>query len=151
MTRIDFHTGVVDKIHYACRLVRKLRLHFPNQQIVLLAQDPAQLAELDMTLWTFSEADFLPHAMLDHQLAAHSPILLTHTMNNSMSGEAINLLQHQILINLSMNTPDNFSHFERLFEIISTNETDKKHGRQRYNFYKQQPYPLSHFVIEQNN
>ncbi len=147
MTRIDFHTGVVDKIHYACRLVRKLRLHIPDQQIVLLAQDPAQLTELDMTLWTFSEADFLPHAIVGHQLAEYSPILLTH----NMSGEAANLLKNQILINLSMNTPDNFSHFERLFEIISTNETDKKHGRQRYNFYKQQPYPLSHFVIEQNN
>lgn len=147
MTRIDFHTGVVDKIHYACRLVRKLRLHIPDQQIVLLAQNPAQLAELDMTLWTFSEADFLPHAIVGHQLAEHSPILL---IDSARFGDN-DALKNQILINLSMTTPDNFSNFERLFEVISVDEADKNHGRQRYNAYKQQAYPLSHFVIEQNN
>ena len=75
MTRIDFHSNVPDKINYACRLARKARN--ANFQIVILAQDRAQLMQLDELLWTFSEQDFLPHVMLDDALAAQTPILLT--------------------------------------------------------------------------
>jgi len=139
MTRIDFHSNVPNKIAYACRLVRKARN--ANFQVVILARDDAQLAELDEALWTFSEQDFLPHVMLDDALAAQTPILLTAT-------QAMEAPHHHILINLSDTPPDHFARFERMFEVVSSDEADKSSGRERYSYYKQRGYPLTHFVAE---
>lgn len=139
MTRIDFHSNVPNKIAYACRLVRKARN--ANFQVVILARDDAQLAELDAALWTFSEQDFLPHVMMDDALAAQTPILLTAT-------QAMEAPHHQILINLSDTPPDHFARFERMFEVVSSDEADKSSGRERYSYYKQRGYPLTHFVAE---
>lgn len=137
MTRIDFHSNVPDKTAYACRLVRKARA--ANCRVVILAADRDQLAELDHALWTFSEQDFLPHVMAGDALAEQTPVVLTD------SDTAV-LPHHQILINLSHTTPGHFARFERMFEIVSSDEDDKAAGRERYRFYQQQGYPLTHFV-----
>jgi DNA polymerase-3 subunit chi len=139
MTRIDFHSNVPDKIAYACRLVRKARN--ADFRIVILARDHAQLAELDDLMWTFSEQDFLPHVKIDDALAVQTPILLT-------VDPAMESPHHQILINLSDAPPAHFARFERMFEIVSSDDTDKSAGRERYSYYKQRGYPLTHFVAE---
>ena len=134
-----FFGNVADKIGYACRLVRKARA--ANCQVVLYSDDHAQLQALDDALWTFSELDFLPHTMADDALASHTPVLL--------AGDARSELPHrQILINLSVTTPGNFAQFERMFEIVSANATDAAAGRERYRFYQQRGYPLTHFVAD---
>jgi DNA polymerase-3 subunit chi len=134
MTRIDFHSNVPEKIPYACRLVRKALA--ADYRVVLLA-DRADIAPLDAALWSFSEQDFLPHVMADDALAARTPVILT-------ADDAAELPHHQVLINLSSGTPAHFARFERLFEIISSEETDAAAGRERYRFYKQRGYPLTH-------
>ncbi len=139
MTRIDFHSNVPDKIAYACRLVRKARA--ANCRMVMLAEDRGQLSALDQALWTFSEHDFLPHVMADSELAAHTPVILTE----EDSGE---LPHHEVLVNLSGRTPASFARFERMIEIVSAAEEDKAAGRERYKFYQQRGYPLTHFVAE---
>lgn len=139
MTRIDFHSNVPDKIAYACRLVRKARN--ANCNVVILAANPAQLAQMDEALWTFSEHDFLPHVMMTDALATQTPILLT-------TEQAMESPHHQILINLSDTPPDHFARFERMFEVVSSDEADKSAGRERYSYYKQRGYPLTHFVAE---
>jgi DNA polymerase-3 subunit chi len=139
MTRIDFHSHIPDKIQYACRLARKARAN--DCRIVLLAPDRSQLATLDEALWTFSEQDFLPHVSAGDPLAAQTPIVLTD------SDEA-ELPHHQVLINLSGTTPRNFARFERMFEIVSTDEADIVASRERYRFYKTRGYPLTHFVAD---
>lgn len=139
MTRIDFHSNVPDKIAYACRLVRKARA--ADSRIVMLAGDAQQLDALDAALWTFSDQDFLPHVRADDPLAAQTPVLLTD------SDEA-EFPHHQVLINLSLRTPAQFARFERLLEIVSTEEADRLAGRERYRFYQQRGYPLNHFVAE---
>lgn len=139
VTRIDFHSNVADKLTYACRLVRKAR--GAQCRIVLLTDDRQQLAELDNALWTFSEADFLPHVMAADPLAPQTPIVLT-------ADDTVELPHYQVLINLSNSTPACFSRFERMFEIISSNPAETAAGRERYGFYKQRGYPLSHFVAE---
>jgi DNA polymerase-3 subunit chi len=139
MTRIDFHSNVPDKIAYACRLSRKARA--ADCRIVILARDAQQLAELDERLWTFSEQDFLPHVAVEDPLAAHTPILLT-------TNDAMDAPHHQILINLSDAPPSHFARFERMFEVIAADEADKSAGRERYRYYRQRGYPLTHFVAE---
>lgn len=139
MTRIDFHSNVPDKIGYACRLVRKARA--ANCKIVLFTGNRPQLAALDEALWTFSEPDFLPHVVAGDSLAAQTPIVL------SCDAE-VELPHHQILINLSDTAPPHFASFERMFEIVSADDADKSAGRERYRFYQQRGYPLTHFVAE---
>lgn len=139
MTRIDFHSNVPDKLAYSCRLVRKARA--ADCRIVLLTQDKADLMQLDEALWTFSELDFLPHALAGDPLAATTPVILTDR-------DDIDLPHHQILINLSTGTPAHFARFERMFEIVSSADADKAAGRERYRFYQQRGYPLTHFVAE---
>jgi len=137
MTRIDFHTNVPDKIAYACRLVRKARSG--QHKVTLLTDDASQLAELDSAMWTFSATDFLPHVTADAALAAQTPIVLT-------ADDAAELPHRELLINLSRRTPATLDQFERVIEVISSVEEDAAAGRKRYSAYKQQAYPLTHFV-----
>ena len=138
MTRIDFHSNVAEKIHYTCRLVRKARA--ADCQVVLLA-NRSDLASLDAALWTFAEQEFFPHVMANDALASRTPIVLTDS-------DAVDLPHYQILINLSGVAPAHFARFERLFEIITPEETDVAAGRERYRYYKERGYPLTHHVAE---
>ena len=137
MTRIDFHSNVPQKIAYVCRLVRKA--HAAGASMVLRLPDHAQLQQLDQALWSFSEQDFLPHVHARDPLAAQTPIILA-------DDDTLELPHHQILINLGADTPAHFARFERLLEIISADDADKAAGRDRYRFYKERGYPLTHHV-----
>ncbi len=139
MTRIDFHSNVPDKIAYACRLARKARA--ANFRIAILTKDKAELAALDQALWTFSDLDFLPHVPATEEHASVTPIILTDSDHDELP-------HYEILINLSAATPAHFARFERMFEIIGTDDADKIAGRERYRFYQQRGYPLTHFVAE---
>lgn len=139
MTRVDFHSNVPDKFAYACRLIRKARAG--KLQVVVFLQNDAQLKAFDTTLWTFSDQDFLPHVVASDALASQTPIILTDDVTQALP-------HHQVLINLSSQTPAYFARFERLFEVISSNEDDLAAGRERYKSYKQRGYPLTHFVAE---
>ncbi|NMM36384.1 MAG: DNA polymerase III subunit chi [Glaciimonas sp.] len=139
MTSIDFHTDISDKINYTCRLVRKAVA--ARNRVAILSDDETELHALDAALWTFSEIDFLPHVRSDHPLAAQTPVIL-------LQQDDINCSHHQILINLSRTTPVHFASFERLLEIISTDETDATCGRERFRQYRQRGYPLAHFVAK---
>jgi len=140
MTRIDFHSNVPDLLGYTCRLVRKARA--ANCRVVLLTKDRSEMMALDERLWAFSELDFIPHVQANDPLTANTPVILTDS-------DDAELPHHQILVNLSARTPAHFARFERMFEIISTDEADKIAGRERYRHYQQRGYPLTHFVADQ--
>jgi DNA polymerase-3 subunit chi len=139
MTRIDFHTNVPDKVAYACRLVRKAWA--ANNRVVLMAEDDAQLAELNAAMWTFSATDFLPHVLAGDALAASAPIILTDNDEAELPHT-----HKELLVNLSRRAPGQVAQFERMIEVISSDEDDAAAGRKRYVAYKQQDYPLTHFV-----
>lgn len=147
MTRIDFHTNISDKLSYACRLARKA--YGAQGKLVLLAEDAEQAAALDAALWTVSDTDFLPHVMAGDPLAEQTPIIVTH-LGAEAADDADALPHHDMLINLTRGTPALVDRFARVFEIISTDEADAAAGRKRYVAYKQQSYPLTHFVAGQS-
>ena len=113
--------------------------------LILLAEDAEQAAALNAALWTLSDTDFLPHVMADDALAGQTPILVTHQGAQAAS-DADALPHHDMLVSLTRATPELVDRFARVFEIISTDEADAAAGRKRYAAYKQQSYPLTHFV-----
>lgn len=138
MTRVDFHSNITDKIAYTCRLIRKARK--ANCRIVVLT-DSEQQPLLDAALWTFSDFEFIAHVKSDDVLAQQTPVILA-------ANETDTLPHHDVLINLTRQPPNLFARFERLFEIVSTHADDVASGRERYRFYQQRGYPLSHSVAD---
>lgn len=143
MTRIDFHTNVADQIAYTCRLVRKARMASAASRIVILMKDKTQLDTLDRALWTFSEQDFLPHAAADDALASQSPVVLVDNV-------ARDLPHHDILVNLSGALPASFAQFERVCEIVSQDAVETAAGRERYAYYRERGYSMTHSVASQS-
>jgi len=135
MTRIDFHFNAPDKLNTACRIVRKA--HAAGQPVVVYCSDTTRLSQFDQALWTFAPLDFLPHCYAHDPLATQTPILLTST-------EA-RLPIHQVLINLDDERPPFFSEFERLIEIVGSDDTDRNKGRARYKFYRDCGYALNNY------
>ena len=137
MTNIEFRTHIADKIHYTCRWVRKALANSSDCRVVIYATDRNLLNRLDDTLWTFSDSDFLPHAVIGDKHAARCPVILT----SSDTGE---LPHNRILVNLSPDIPAFYAQFERLLELVSTDPADTEAGRQRYVHYRERGYTLHH-------
>ncbi len=133
MTRVDFHFNVADKLSYGCRLVRKIRQ--AGQRAVVYCDDGRQLSRFDEALWTFQPLTFLPHVMAGDRVADRTPVVLTD--------RTCDLPHHEVLVNLGTITPEFFSRFERLIELVGADEDDRARGRERYRFYKDRGYPLA--------
>ncbi len=137
MTRVDFHTNVPDKLAYACRLARKA--YMAGNKIVVLAGNSAQLDAMNAAMWTLSPTDFVPHVLAGDPLAVQTPIVLTDS-------EEVELPHHDILVNVSQLPPANYAQFQRVFEIVSTDEQDAQAGRQRFLHYRKLNLQPTHFV-----
>lgn len=132
MTRIDFYRYAEDKVRFACRLAAKA--YAKPAKIIVWSPDAKTLSDFDRSLWTWQATSFVPHCRVDSPLAAETPVLL------ATQGE--NLPHHEVLLNLSDEWPPFFASFERLLEIVSTDEADKERARSRYSFYKKRGYDI---------
>jgi DNA polymerase-3 subunit chi len=132
VTRIDFYRYAEDKLRFACRLAAKACAK--PAKLVVWSPDAKTLADFDRNLWTWQSTSFVPHCRADSSLAAETPVLL------ASNGEA--LPHHEVLLNLGDEWPPFFSSFERLLEIVSTDEADKGRARERYAFYKKRGYDI---------
>ncbi len=127
MTDVAFHFGVASKQDYTCRLLRKAVA--TGARLVVLT-DAARLEQLDHALWAVSPVDFVAHCVASAPAAvrSRSPVVLaTHTSHVPES--------RQILVNTTDTTPEGFEQFERLIEIVSTQESDRQLARQRWRHY----------------
>jgi DNA polymerase-3 subunit chi len=138
VTRIDFYRFAEDKQRFACRLAAKV---FDRAaRLVVYSPDAARLADFDRALWTFQATRFVPHCFAGAPLAGETPVIL------ATSGES--LPHHDVLLNLGDEWPPFFSSFERLLEIVATDEEDKARARGRWSFYKQRGYEMKVNEIE---
>lgn len=138
MTRIDFYRYADDKLRFACRLASKA--FSQSSRVVVYSPDPKRLADFDRNLWTYQATGFVPHCFADSPLAAETPIIL------STSGER--LPHHDVLLNLADEWPPFFSSFDRVLEIVASDEGDKERARERYAFYKKRGYDIKVNDIE---
>jgi DNA polymerase-3 subunit chi len=65
-----------------------------------------------------------------------------------LTASADKVPHHDVLLNLGDDWPPFFASFERLLEIVSTDEADKERARARYAFYKKRGYDIKLNDIE---
>jgi DNA polymerase III subunit chi len=132
VTRIDFYRSAEDKQRLACRLAAKA-VAKPSK-LVVYSPDEKVLADFDRALWSYQATGFVPHVFAESPLAAETPVVL------ALSGDA--LPHHDVLLNLSDEWPPFFASFERVLEIVGTDEAEKVRARLRWTFYKERGYEL---------
>lgn len=132
-TRIEFHFNAPERLQYACRLLRKAH---GRQLRVGVVGASATLRQLDAALWTFSSQDFLPHCTLEDgpQMLSASAIVLGH--------DPAAMGRLDVLLNLGDEVPPGFERYERLIEIVATDDHGRMTARQRWKHYTAQGYPL---------
>jgi len=136
VNEVEFHTGVVDPLAYACRLLRKA---YRSGARVLVTAPPATLALLDRALWTFEEREFLPHVRqpgAPEAVAARTPIWLAPRADLPAVPP--------LLVNLGADAPADLSPFERLIEIVGSEAEEADRGRQRWRAYKARGLGIVH-------
>ena len=136
MTEISFHFNAPDKMAYACRLLRKA---VNGGARVVVMGEPHALGQLDVALWTFSPLDFIPHCFDDAEacMVAASPVVL-----GSGTQAAANALPGQVLVNLGARVPDGFERFERLIDLVGTDDEDRRVARDRWKHYANRGYAM---------
>ena len=137
MTEVEFHTGVADRIGFACRLLRKACRRGVR---VLVTATPEDLATLDRALWVFEERDFLPHVRVPGApaaVAARTPIWLAPQAAD-VDGAP------RVLLNLGAEAPPDLAALERLIEVVGNDPDDVERGRGRWRGYKQAGLQIRH-------
>jgi DNA polymerase-3 subunit chi len=132
MTQIDFYTHVGDKWHTACRLAAKA--YARGLRVAVLCPDAESAQRLDRMLWTSSSIGFIPHCFSQHALAPRTPVTIAYEDNEPPHDE--------VLLNLRGTWPPMFSRFQRLIEIVSTDDNDRASARDRFKFYRDRGYEI---------
>jgi aminopeptidase A. Metallo peptidase. MEROPS family M17 len=136
MTRVDFYIlpPAADPLPTVCRLCDKACA--AGFSVFVRAIDPALVAGLDDSLWTFRQGSFVSHEIWQGQpLSAPLPKVLI--------GDRAPPSSHcDVLLNLGSPVPDYFSRFERVLELAHGDETQREAARERFRYYRDRGYPL---------
>ena len=132
MTQVDFYIHVDNKLQTLCTLTTKALAR--KLRVLVLTPDPQTTEQVDKLLWTQPPIGFLPHCRSHHRLAPITPIIVDHV--------AEPVVHEQLLINLNAQCPAVFSRFERVIEIVSTDDSDRELARERYRFYRDRGYEI---------
>lgn len=132
MTTIDFYFNATDRLQVACRLAGKAVAQ--QKRMLIYAPDAEIARKIDQMLWIFPPISFVPHCFTDDPLARETPVLIaSHTEHANGS---------EILLNLGHDCPEFFARYERLLEIVSLEDEDRRAGRTRYAWYRDRGYAI---------
>lgn len=133
MTTIDFYFNAGDRLQVACRLAGKAAAQ--KKRMLVYAPEAEMASRIDKLLWTWPAIAFVPHCAPHDPLAAETPILV--------SADAQTPPGCELLLNLGAGCPPHFERFERLLEIVGTDEAERQAGRSRYRFYLERGYKIA--------
>jgi DNA polymerase-3 subunit chi len=77
----------------------------------------------------------VPHCRIGDVLADETPILIGDSLDDAA--------HHDVLLNLDGDLPPAFSRFDRLVEVVGTDEADRLPARERFKFYRDRGYAIS--------
>jgi DNA polymerase-3 subunit chi len=130
MTRVLFLHGANDRLAAAARWLGEAAA--ARRSVVVYAPQADTAERLDRLLWTQGATSFVAHCRAESPLAVESPIVIASQFDG--------LPHDQALLNLSAEVPPNFSRFEELIEIVSTEDGDRLPARERFRFYRERGY-----------
>jgi DNA polymerase III subunit chi len=139
MTRVIFYSNLADK-HIALLNLLQRAVEKKNQ-VTIFTESEDNAKQLNCTLWESDACSFFPNVLTNHALAMNTPVII--------GWEEKNLLQDDILINLTQQQITTFSRFRQLVELVSCDEADKVAARKRFKFYRDRGYEIKH--IDQTN
>jgi DNA polymerase-3 subunit chi len=132
VTQIDFYTHVEDKLRTACRLAAKA--YGADKRVLVCCPDADVAGRLDRMLWTTPAIAFIPHCLAGDALAPETPIVIDYRGDEPAHDD--------ILLNLRPEWPPLFSRFQRLIEVVSLEDEDRRLARERYKFYRDRGYEI---------
>lgn len=130
--KVEFHSGVVDKLGSACGFLRRAG---EAGAAVTVCADAATLDRLDLALWCAEPLSFLPHVRVRPgrpvapAVLARTPIRLTERPEPPGAGA--------VLLNLGPELAEHWERYERVVEIVSSEADDATAGRRRWRHYVQ--------------
>lgn len=135
MTRIDFYIlgdgATRTRDMTACRLAEKAFRE--GLRVYLHTASAEQARGLDELLWSFRDRSFVPHGV-GPGADGDTPVRIGSDAEPDGT--------HEVLINLAEDVPAFFSRFDRVLEIVDTDEGARQAGRARYKFYRDRGYSL---------
>lgn len=146
MTRIDFY-GLPEvrpeaRERFAVRLLT--RAWREGMRSVLLVPDADGHERLAEALWAESGA-FLPHAQVGAADAARAPVLLATP--EALRDQPLVDDAAGMLVNLTDAVPEGFAAFERVAEIVCSDEAMRARARTHYRFYRERGYALDYHEL----
>jgi DNA polymerase III subunit chi len=138
MARVEFHSGVAEPLHFACRLLRKAL----RQGVPVLVTAPARtLQALDRELWTFEAQEFVPHLRV--RLGQEVDAALLRTPIWLCEGEPPTA-SPRVLLNLGGHASFELSRFERIIEVVSADAEERQLARERWRDYEARGWDIKH-------
>jgi DNA polymerase-3 subunit chi len=133
LTTIDFYFNAQDRFQVACRLAGKALAQ--KKRLLIYAPEAEAADRIDKLLWTWPAIGFVPHCAPHEPLAAQTPVLISSDADTPETCE--------LLLNLGTDCPPHFERFERLLEVVPTDEAQRQAGRLRYRFYQMRGYKIT--------
>lgn len=131
--KVDFHTGVADKLGAACRFLQKAQA---AGAAVVVCAERSTLDRLDSALWTFDAHSFVAHVRVRGHAPPPPALARTPTW---LVDDAASVAPRELLLNLGPAMAEGWTEFARVVEIVSTEPADAEAGRQRWRQYSAQP------------
>lgn len=131
--KVDFYVIAApdrrSRLTTACRLAEKA--YDQGFRVSVRTSGPAETAEFDDLLWTFSDRSFVPHGVwpVEPDFAAATPVLI--------SSGAMPESHRDVLLNLGVDLPQEFGEFARICEVVGGDEDSKRGARMRWRAYKE--------------
>lgn len=130
--KCDFYllaaTDARARLVMACRVAEKA--YEQGLRVAVRTAGPAQTAELDELMWTFSDRSFLPHGAwpADPAFVAATPVLIA-------SG-ALPESHRDVLINLGDDVPADAASYARVCDVVAGDENSRQQARLRWRGYR---------------
>jgi DNA polymerase III subunit chi len=140
MTDIAFHSGVPDKLAYACRLLRKA--YRSNARVVVNGPSDV-LARLDKLLWVFDDLEFIPHI---HARAGAAPAAHLARTPIWLADAGVEAPHREVLLHLGEEPAAGCDRFARVIEVVSTEPADREAARRRWRQYEARGHTITHHV-----
>ena len=131
MTQVDFYilknAPLAKAELFVCQLAEKA--FKKGHKIHVHTVDNLQTERMDTLMWTYNDLSFLPHAIAESDVAAETPIHLSHNSDKTSIKD--------VLINLKSEVPVFYEQFNRVAEIVTSDPQQQQAARQRYRYYQQ--------------